>query len=72
MKIVMIGKSVILRASEGCVITDSEGRGPWRVKCVAFDNMDLYSEMTESDYWAKYPAPVVPDTEEETTGVDEQ
>lgn len=38
------------------------------MKCVAFDNMDLYSEMTEADYWAKYPAPVFPDTEEETTG----
>ena len=48
---------VLLRAEAGMVLTDEQGGGPWRVKCVAPQNVEKYCEMTEADYWEKFPAP---------------
>lgn len=48
---------MLLRAEAGMVLTDEQGGGPWRVKCVAPQNVEKYCEMTEADYWAKFPAP---------------
>ena len=56
MIITMIAKSVILRAEAGKVITNDGFDGPWKTKCVNIDNVPLYSEMSEDDYWAKYNA----------------